>query len=153
MKKIILLAVLLGSVGIVYAAGSHKGEHHTKGENSHWAAPRSAIEQLNPVPSNSHSISNGLKLFAELCSRCHGDQALGDGPDGSGLSVKPTNLKAMAGGHPDGDFAWKIKNGRGEMPAWEDDLEEKEIWHLVNYIQSLSEHSPKKKSNHKHGHD
>ena len=111
-----------------------------KGNDAHWAAPKEAINQLNPVPSDSNSISNGSQLFSELCSRCHGDQALGDGPDGSGLSVKPTNLKAMAGGHPDGDFAWKIKNGRGDMPGWEDELEYKEIWHLVNYIKSLSSH-------------
>lgn len=59
----------------------------------------------------------------------------------------------MAGGHPDGDFAWKIKNGRGEMPAWEEDLEEIEVWHLVNYIQSLKVQSPAKKSTHEHAHD
>lgn len=51
----------------------------------------------------------------ELCARCHGHQALGDGPDVAGLPIKPTNLQAMAGRHPDGDFAWKIKKGRGEM--------------------------------------
>lgn len=139
MKKTILLVVLLVSVSIAYASGSHKGGHHMKGEGAHWAAPKDAVEQLNPVPLNNNSISKGLNLFAELCSGCHGAQARGDGPDGSGLLVKPTNLKAMAGRHPDGDFAWKIKNGRGEMPAWKDELEEKEIWYLVNYIQSLSE--------------
>lgn len=153
MKKTILLVALLGSVGVVYASGSHKGEHHMKGESAHWSAPKDAVEQLNPVPSNSNSISNGLNLFAELCSGCHGTQAQGDGPDGSELLVKPTNLKTMAGGHPDGDFAWKIKNGRGEMPAWEDELEEKEIWDLVNYIQSLSEQSTTENPVQKHGHD
>jgi len=154
MKKTILLVVLLGSVSIVYASGLHKGEHHTKGEEvAHWAAPKDAVEQLNPVPLNNNSISKGLNLFVELCSGCHGAQARGDGPDGSGLLVKPTNLKAMSGRHPDGDFVWKIKNGRGEMPAWKDELEEKEIWHLVNYIQSLSGQSTTKKPVHKHGHD
>jgi len=82
-----------------------------------------------------------------------GDYAMGDGPDGSGLPVKPTNLKAMSGGHSDGDFAWKIITGRGSMPSREDELEEKEIWHLVNYIKSLSGNSTPRKSMHKHGHD
>ena len=153
MKKTILLAVLLGTVTMVYASGSHEGGHSMKKEQAHWAAPKDAAQQLNPVPSDSNSIEKGLHLFADLCARCHGDQALGDGPDGSVLSVKPTNLKAMAGGHPDGDFAWKIKNGRGDMPAWEDELEEKEIWHLVNYIQSLSDPLPAKKPEHTHTHN
>ena len=153
MKIIFLLAALLGSVSMALAGGSHKGGHQMKGGEDHWTAPKDAIQQLNPVPLNSNSVSNGSKLFTELCARCHGDQALGDGPDGAELSTKPTNLKAMAGGHPDGDFAWKIKIGRGDMPAWEDDLEEKEVWHLVNYIQSLSGETPVKSSTNKHEHD
>jgi mono/diheme cytochrome c family protein len=155
MKKTILFTVLLGSVSVACAGGVHKGGHRSEGE--HWAAPKHSALQVNPVPSDSKSISEGKNIFAELCARCHGDQALGDGPDSSGLSVKPTNLKAMSGGHPDGDFAWKIKNGRGEMPGWEDDLEKKEVWHLVNYIQSLKEHpqakEPEHADGHEHGHD
>jgi len=43
----------------------------------------------------------------------------------------------MAGHHPDGDYAWKIANGRGAMPAWSGSLTENQIWDLVNFIQSL----------------
>ncbi len=147
MKKAILLTVLIGSVSMAYATGSHKGGHHMEGE--HWTAPKDAAQQVNPVHSDSNTTANGMKIYKDLCYRCHGDRGLGDGPDASGLSVKPTNLKAMAGGHPDGDFAWKIKTGRGEMPAWADELEENEIWDLVNYIQSLKEDLPVNG----HGHD
>lgn len=151
--KTILLTVLIGSVNMAYATGSHKGEHHMTGE--HWTAPKDATQMVNPVHPDNNSTEHGSKLFADLCSRCHGDQGHGDGPDASELSVKPTNLKAMAGGHPDGDFAWKIKTGRGEMPAWEGELEEHEVWHLVNYIQSLKEHPPAQSPMHEqeHGHD
>jgi mono/diheme cytochrome c family protein len=148
-QRLMKKTILLGSVSVACAGGAHKGGHRSKGE--HWAAPKHSALQVNPAPSDSKSISEGKKMFAELCARCHGVQALGNGPDGFGLSVKPTYLRTMAGGHPDGDFAWKIKNGRGEMPGWEDDLEEKEVWHLVNYIQSLKEHSPAKESAHGHG--
>jgi mono/diheme cytochrome c family protein len=153
MKVISLFVALLASVSMACASGTHEGGHHTNEQNVHWTAPKKAIEQVNPVAVDSNSISNGFKIFTELCARCHGDQGLGDGPDGSGLSVKPTNLKAMAGGHPEGDFAWKIKNGRGEMPAWDDELEEKEIWYLVNYIQSLSGHPDSEKSMHEQTHN
>jgi mono/diheme cytochrome c family protein len=41
----------------------------------------------------------------------------------------------MSGGHVDGDFAWKIRNGRDEMPAWGEELDDAEIWNLVSFIQ------------------
>lgn len=56
----------------------------------------------------------------------------------------------MSGKHSDGDFAWKIKTGKDEMPAWEDDLEEKEIWSLVNYIQSFKRSVPHGQDKHDH---
>ncbi len=43
----------------------------------------------------------------------------------------------MAGHHPDGDFAWKITNGRGPMPGWKGTLTDEQIWNVVNFIQSL----------------
>lgn len=138
MKKTVLIFLLMGSVGIAYGGGTHQGGHHLKDENAHWQAPQEAIVQVNPIPADSDSVERGRLLYIELCSRCHGGNALGNGPDASSLSTKPTNLKAMSGGHADGDFAWKIKNGRNEMPAWGEDLENEEIWDLVNYVQSLS---------------
>ena len=92
-------------------------------------------------------------MFNELCARCHGNQALGDGPDRLGLSVDPTNLQIRAGKHTDGEFDWKIQSGRGEMPAWEDALEEDEVWHLVNYIQSLKEYLPENNPSKGSSHD
>jgi mono/diheme cytochrome c family protein len=138
MKKVVLILFFLGSVGIVYAGGSHKGGHQHKEDNAHWLAPQDAIDQVNPIPADNESVELGRKLYVELCSRCHGESALGNGPDASSLSTQPTDLKAMSGGHTDGDFAWKIRTGKNDMPAWEEDLEVDEIWHLVNFIQSLS---------------
>jgi hypothetical protein len=48
----------------------------------------------------------------------------------------------MAGHHPDGDIAWKIENVKGAMPAWRGRWQEKDIWHLTNFIQALSSKLP-----------
>jgi mono/diheme cytochrome c family protein len=40
----------------------------------------------------------------------------------------------MGPGHSDGDFAWKIAEGRGPMPPWKAVLNESQIWDVVNYI-------------------
>jgi len=36
--------------------------------------------------------------------------------------------------HPDGDFAWKIAQGRGPMPSWKATLTESRIWDVVNDV-------------------
>jgi len=44
---------------------------------------------------------------------------------------------SVAGHHPDGDMAWKIRTGKVDMPPWKDVITEKQTWDLVNFIQNL----------------
>ncbi|MEE9309950.1 MAG: cytochrome c [Cocleimonas sp.] len=140
------------------AAEEHGGDHH--GAGAHWMSPKGEAEKTNPVKADTTSIERGKKSYSTLCSSCHGATALGDGAAGAALNPKPTNLKAMSGGHPDGDFAWKIANGRGAMPAWNSALKENQIWDLVNFIQDLKNENnhnnndnshDKKTDDHNHG--
>ncbi len=145
-KKILLAtAVALISTSLL-ASGSHSSGHgtaETKGHDmsmqAHWASPKEAMAIENPIKSDHESIAQGSAIFQRNCVSCHGKTAEGDGPSAAFLSPKPTNLKLMAGGHPDGDFAWKIQNGRGAMPAWKSILSQNDVWNTVNYIQSLKQ--------------
>lgn len=105
---------------------------------AHWMAPEDAAKRKNPVTSSAASIERGKKLFQANCASCHGVGGKGDGPAGAALNPKPADLTAMAGQHPDGDFAWKIEHGRGAMPAWKATLSEAQIWDTVNFIQGLA---------------
>ena len=161
-----LAATLIASISVTFAEGNHKGghghdekvtedhggDHH--GAGAHWMSPKGEAEKPNPVKADAVSIERGKKSYELLCAACHGATAMGDGAAGAALNPKPTNLKAMSGGHPDGDFAWKIANGRGAMPAWKSVLKEDQVWDLVNYIQNLknSDHDENKKSD-KHSHE
>lgn len=138
MKKILLSILVAISMVSIYAEGNHKGGHGDHHGGGHWASPKEAAAKPNPIKSNAASIGRGKKSYYQFCSSCHGAKAMGDGPAGAALNPKPTNLKAMSGGHPDGDFAWKIANGRGAMPAWKGLLKENQIWDLVNFIQNLN---------------
>ncbi len=83
------------------------------------------------------------------------ESADGTGVAGSMLEPKPTNLRVMSGNHPDGDFAFKIREGRGAMPSWKGQFDDTSIWHLVNFIQALKEESSqdmKKEHGHADGH-
>ncbi len=130
------------------------GQGDAAATSGHWMAPEDAAKKPNPVPAGSASLARGKKLFKVNCASCHGPGGRGDGPAGAALNPRPADLTAMARQHPDGDFAWKIANGRGPMPAWNGRLSEKNIWDLVNFIQSLA--GPKENSRpgagHQHNH-
>jgi mono/diheme cytochrome c family protein len=102
-----------------------------------WKAPAKPAERENPVAANAASIEKGKTLFLDQCAGCHGRNATGNGPMASALNPAPSDLVEVSGHHPDGDFFWKIENGRGSMPGFGGRLTDEQIWHLVNYIQSL----------------
>ncbi len=102
-----------------------------------WEAPQEAVRQSNPVKGDKASIRNGMKLFFQLCTPCHGENGQGDGPISIRLMTEPPDLTALAGKKPDGELAWKIATGRNPMPKWEGTLSSSEIWDIVNYIQQL----------------
>lgn len=169
-KYKIFSTIAIFSIGsIAFAAGTHKGGNdagnsHLKMkadmEMSHWASPKAESANKNPIPLSSDSILAGAKLYQSNCASCHGINAEGNGIASAYLEQKPANLRLMAGTHPDGDLAYKIKTGRGAMPGWAGTLSSSEVWHLVNYIQLMSKEplaSNEDDHNHKHsasvGHD
>ena len=99
-----------------------------------WKAPKDASERKNPVPKTQESFERGRVLYLKLCASCHGKNGQGDGPLANKLTPKPADLIVRAAHHSDGDFAWKITNGRGAMPAFKNQLSENEIWDLVNFL-------------------
>lgn len=139
-KRIVLLMI-----GFTLLSGSYlwaHGDKHTtqdekKIQGHHWAAPMAERKRTNPIPLTEESVQRGEELYINNCIACHGVKGDGKGPDAPYIDPKPSNLKAMAAHHPDGDLAWKIKKGKGPMPSWEDEFTEEQIWDLVNYIQSL----------------
>jgi mono/diheme cytochrome c family protein len=114
-----------------------RGATKSVDHDHHWMAPPEAAGRRNPIPRDAASIARGNELFQANCASCHGKDGRGDGRAAAALDPRPANLKTMARHHPDGDFAWKIANGRGAMPAWKGVLNEKQIWDLVNFVKSL----------------
>jgi mono/diheme cytochrome c family protein len=132
----VILLLLAGSLAVAHEAKPKK-EIQKQKMSHHWAAPADERSRSNPVPLSEASVLNGKTLYIQNCVDCHGINADGKGIDAEEMDPKPSNLKAMAGHHSDGDLAWKIKNGRGDMPGWGDTLSEEQIWELVNFIQTL----------------
>lgn len=103
-----------------------------------WMAPRSAATVQNPLKFDNVSVTEGKALFIANCAACHGKNGAGLKPENSGLNKTTPNLPERLANHSEGDFFWKIENGRGEMPSFKDSLTDAEIWHIVNFIKSKS---------------
>ena len=156
MKKtqLLTLVVLISTSSMALASGMHDGGHdsgHKMPMGTHWMSPPAEASKVNPIKLSSASVAKGAQLYQQNCISCHGANAEGNGMAGMMLNPKPANLRAMSGGHPDGDFAYKIREGRGAMPAWKNALNDKQVWHLVNYIQTLNK-QPVAHKEESHGH-
>jgi len=124
-------------VSFLWADGDKHEKKMAQSKKMHWTAPADAQNRLNPVTDPIESAVRGKGLYQANCMDCHGSKADGNGPAAEYMVPRPSNLRVMAGHHPDGGMAWKIETGKGSMPAWKDEFTEQQIWDLVNFIQSL----------------
>jgi mono/diheme cytochrome c family protein len=124
------------SVVVIMGLYANKGLAHQSMDPDMWMAPEQEAHAVNPVPADHSSVERGKKLFLQICSACHGENAEGLNAQILGLDKSPPNLKERIKMHPDGDFYWKIQEGRGDMPSFKDDLNDEQIWEVINYIRS-----------------
>ena len=85
------------------------------------------------------------KEFVRFCTKCHGPDGKGDGPQADALTTKPRDftdcgrMKAIT----DDTLFTAIKEGgesvhlSKDMPAWKDGMDDQEIHDLVAYVRSL----------------
>lgn len=96
---------------------------------------------VNPVYPDANSITSGRTLFEQNCAMCHGRN--GVPPRGLDLNPYPLDLTVHVPQHSDGQIFTFIDQGvpGTAMRAWgEGDgaLTEEQIWHLVNFLRTLS---------------
>ena len=108
-----------------------------------WKAPKEESQKQNPISSNRASIDKGREIYIENCGYCHGDNAKGLDSKAAGPERDAPNLIQRLAGHTGGDFHWKIRTGKGEMPSFKDDLSDDEIWHVITYLKHLDQRERK----------
>ena len=85
------------------------------------------------------------KEFVKFCSKCHGTEGKGDGPQADALTTKPrdfTDCGRMKGISDETLFTAVKEGGESvhlskDMPAWKDGMDDDEIHDLVAYVRSL----------------
>ncbi len=104
-----------------------------------WKVPADAGELANPVAMNEDSIQRGQEAYVKSCQICHGPQAHGKGMAAASLNPKPADLVKSLQSHSDGDIFWKVMKGRLPMPSFQGQLEDREVWDIINFIKSKQE--------------
>ena len=104
-----------------------------------WMAPADEGKRPNPIIADQKSIEQGKNIYLDNCAACHGEKIEGMTAEETGLEMDSPDLKRRLLTHTDGDFFWKIQNGRGDMPSFKDDLTAEQTWNVINYIRSEAE--------------
>jgi len=108
---------------------------------------REAPKAPNPVPLTDANLVAGVKLFGEHCAICHGT-AQGDAsasPIALGEYPSPPQLaEEGVEDDPMGWDFWKIKHGIRwtGMPAWENTLNDRQIWTLSLFLKHMNKLPP-----------
>lgn len=145
--------VVLSVVGLALIAANAVGSrvHVVRGETLGWAGaaivvvavlllgrtPSGGLSLNSPIPADAASLARGEAIYTTNCVRCHGESLRGDGPDAAALGA--SDLALHVPHHSDREHFTVIANGRGAMPAWEGNLTEDEIWHVINYLRAEAE--------------
>ncbi|MGV8890040.1 MAG: FTR1 family protein [Pseudomonas sp.] len=98
--------------------------------------------EVSQAPIITPDPSRGAPLYAQHCSVCHGDAGAGDGPAGVGLTPPPANLRDATRLDHLSLYAIYSTLGLGvegtDMPAFADQLDDRQRWDLATYIASFS---------------
>ncbi|MGY3170994.1 high-affinity iron transporter [Pseudomonas sp. TE12234] len=98
--------------------------------------------EVSQAPVITPDSTRGASLYAQHCSVCHGDAGAGDGPAGVGLTPPPANLRDAA--RLDHLSLYGIYSTLGlgvegtDMPAFADQLDDRQRWDLATYVASFS---------------
>jgi mono/diheme cytochrome c family protein len=149
LEMLILLSFLSLIAFSVSAIAAHKspppGECPQPRFTGH--APGDLYARVNPLEASRGNRRAGKELYEDLsdpsCVACHGKKGDGRGQLAGQFDPPPRNFSCAAtiDGVPDGQLHWIIKNGSPgtAMPHF-NYLTDEEIWQLVIYLRSLTEH-------------
>jgi mono/diheme cytochrome c family protein len=96
--------------------------------------PAKDHERKNPYDGQADAVAAGRLIYADHCSKCHGENAQGT------KKRPPLRSARVQQEASEGDLHWLLLNGnmaRG-MPSWSK-LGDPQIWQVIRYVKSLGQ--------------
>ncbi|NWB96207.1 FTR1 family protein [Pseudomonas gingeri] len=136
-------AGLVQGIEALQAAVTAREEGESVARQARQLGAKLAVSyEVSQAPIITPDPSRGAPLYAQHCSVCHGDAGAGDGPAGVGLTPPPANLRDAARLDRLSLYAIYTTLGLGvegtDMPAFADQLDERQRWDLATYIAGFS---------------
>ncbi len=97
----------------------------------------------NTSVADDSSLARGERMYARLCSPCHGKAMAGDGPVAAKFMPPPDLLASLTRGRTDGYIYTYIRYGGVIMPSYGHALTESETWDVINYLRARQKVSPR----------
>ena len=153
---VLTLAIgLLGGYVLVRSGLIPANADATPGHLETWMAStslnatlhRDAPQGPNPVTLTDQNLMEGMQLFAQNCSVCHGSQqgVASASPIAKGLYQKPPQF-ATDGVEDDAEGLsfWKIKHGirLTGMPSFASTLNDQQIWTIALFLKHMDKLPP-----------
>jgi mono/diheme cytochrome c family protein len=141
-----LMSVLVLFLASTMASAGGSGHTHEEQGVHGLAVPKEYQDKKNPYWSDLDAIVAGSRVYKEKCAKCHGANGKGDGPLAKSMSTKPFSFvdrKHMSQMN-DGYLYWRTVEGgkhppfKSKMPAYKNDLTEKEVWQVLSYAHAFS---------------
>ncbi len=97
-----------------------------------------------PVRVDSALLADGAERFGIFCTPCHGDRGVGGGTVGVNLApyAPPALVSPMVAGTPVGALYRVVTQGGARMPAFAAQLDVRQRWAVVAYLESLQAPPP-----------
>lgn len=92
-------------------------------------------EDINPMRLTQANHDQGEILYNRFCTHCHGEKGQGDGKVSDNESMNPP---VSAFTIPDGRKFYSITYGRGVMGSHASQLNKKERWQVISYINAMN---------------
>ena len=122
---------------LIAAFGAAAASQRAAGREAAWEVPRRAERKKNPFPADRASLAAGKDVYVAECLDCHGRRGKGDGVSSRDLkSPVPDMTDPAVWKQSDGALFYKLTTGRGDMPAFDDLLNEEQRWHVLNYTRA-----------------
>lgn len=126
MKKTVLAVAVVTLVSLVVFADA----------DGAWLknVPSRDHDRTNPYRGQSDAVAAGQRLYADHCSKCHGQDAQGT------RKRPPLKSDRVQNQASEGDLHWLLVNGnmRRGMPSWAR-LPDPQLWQLISYLKTLKD--------------
>ncbi len=107
-------------------------------------AKRAGQELVNPFAETKQGLERGRSLYTNYCLACHGVQGKGDGPLIPKFPNPPSLTAKRLLKYEDGRLYHIITEGSGDMPSHKEQINSKDRWFLVQYVNYIQETYRKK---------